>query len=144
MGAAKMPRSLRGNATIQITNETTDYLGRKVSAVASLIAVASFYDMFETTPVGANDVYVCTNISCSLRGGDRILAEMQQAATPDVNVRAFECLGACDIAPMASVNGTYIGPLEPGDPQRIVDALSAGEDPLPDKQILKRPLAENA
>ena len=31
---------------------------------------------------------------------------------PDINVRAFECLGACDIAPMASVDGVYVGPLE--------------------------------
>ena len=106
-----------------------------------LIGVASFYDMFETRPVGTDTVYVCTNISCSLRGADRILEEMEHAASPDVNVRAFECLGACDIAPMASVNGTYIGPLEPGDPQRIAEALANGKDPLPDKQILKRPLA---
>ena len=34
---------------------------------------------------------------------------------PTFNVRAFECLGACDIAPMASVDGVYVGPLEPGD-----------------------------
>ena len=30
---------------------------------------------------------------------------------PEFNVRGFECLGACDIAPMASVNGVYVGPL---------------------------------
>ena len=30
---------------------------------------------------------------------------------PDFNVRAFECLGACDIAPMASVDGAYVGPI---------------------------------
>ena len=42
MGGAKMPRSLRGNATIHAVNEAADYSGRKVSAVASLIAVASF------------------------------------------------------------------------------------------------------
>jgi NADH:ubiquinone oxidoreductase subunit E len=107
-----------------------------------LIGVATFYDMFEAKPVGRDTVYVCTNISCSLRGADQIFAEMLDAATPDVNVRPFECLGACDIAPMASVNGTYVGPLAAGDPQKIVDALAAGEDVLPDKQILKRPLAE--
>ncbi len=42
MGGAKMPRSLRGNATIHAVNDTVDYSGRKVSAVAGLIAVASF------------------------------------------------------------------------------------------------------
>src|ERR1700710_708551 len=42
MGGAKMPRSLRAGATFHAANETADYSGRKVSAVAGLIAVASF------------------------------------------------------------------------------------------------------
>ena len=42
-----------------------------------LAALATFYDMLETQPKPPHDVYVCTNISCSLRGGDEILAAMQ-------------------------------------------------------------------
>ena len=41
---------------------------------AYLITVASFYDMFELRPKGTNDVYVCTNISCSLLGADEVYA----------------------------------------------------------------------
>ena len=69
-----------------------------------LTAVATFYDMFETTPKGRVDVYVCTNISCSLRGADAVYAAMLDAAgnDPEFHVKSFECLGACDIAPMAS------------------------------------------
>jgi NADH:ubiquinone oxidoreductase subunit E len=100
--------------------------------------------MFMTTPKGANDVFVCTNISCSLRGGDAIYEAMLSAAgdDPSFSVRSFECLGACDIAPMASVNGEYVGPLEEGDCARIVDDVKAGRDVLPDKQLRKRPIAE--
>ena len=85
-----------------------------------LTAVATFYDMFETQPKGRVDVYVCTNISCSLRGADRIFEVMQQAAgnDPDFHVKSFECLGACDIAPMASIDGEYVGPLEEEDCRR--------------------------
>src|SRR3954447_24284758 len=60
-----------------------------------LIAVATFYDMIETEPKPPHDVYVCTNISCSLRGARDVFAAMQEAATAQLNVRAFECLGAC-------------------------------------------------
>jgi len=111
---------------------------------AYLTAVATFYDMFSTQPVGRQTVYVCTNISCSLRGADELYAAMQAAAgdDPDFNVRAFECLGACDIAPMASVNGAYVGPLELSDAETIVAQLRAGEDVLPEKQLLKRPVAD--
>jgi NADH:ubiquinone oxidoreductase subunit E len=111
---------------------------------AYLTAVATFYDMFMTTPKGANDVFVCTNISCSLRGGDAIYEEMLSAAgdDPSFSVRSFECLGACDIAPMASVNGEYVGPLETADCARIVEDVKAGREVLPDKQLRRRPVAE--
>ena len=107
---------------------------------AYLTAIATFYDMFSTTPKGRHDVYVCTNISCSLLGADRIFEEMQRAAgdDPEFHVKAFECLGACDIAPMASVNGEYVGPLDADDCRAIVEDLKAGREVLPDKQLKRR------
>jgi len=108
-----------------------------------LTAIATFYDMFETVPKGRVDVYVCTNISCSLRGGDRIHAAMLDAAgnDPDFHVKSFECLGACDIAPMASVDGEYVGPLTEDDCRQIVDDVKAGRPVLESKQLRKRKTA---
>jgi NADH:ubiquinone oxidoreductase subunit E len=124
---------------------------RQVAAVmqltpAYLTSVATFYDMLETRPEpqGHHDVYVCTNISCSLRGADELLDAMVAAAAlhENVHVRAFECLGACDIAPMASVDGEYIGPLETADAARIVDDLEAGRPVLEAKQLRFRRSAD--
>jgi NADH-quinone oxidoreductase subunit E len=111
---------------------------------AYLDSVASFYDMLEQQPVGRHSVYVCTNISCSLRGADALLAEVQARAgeDPDVNVRAFECLGACDIAPMASVDGVYVGPLELSDVPQLLEDAKAGRPVLPDKQLATRLVAD--
>jgi NADH-quinone oxidoreductase subunit E len=110
---------------------------------AYLSAVATFYDMFSTVPKGRNDIYVCTNISCSLLGADDLLQRMLDVAgdDPDFNVRSFECLGACDVAPMASVNGEYVGPLEAADCDAIVEDCRAGREVLPDKQLRRRPAA---
>ncbi|HEY4450606.1 MAG TPA: NAD(P)H-dependent oxidoreductase subunit E [Solirubrobacteraceae bacterium] len=109
-----------------------------------LESVASFYDMLETTPVGRHSVYVCTNISCSLCGADELYAAVQEAAAGDAdfNVRAFECLGACDIAPMASVDGVYVGPLTPADVPELLDDVRAGRSVLPEKQLARRLVAD--
>ena len=60
---------------------------------------------------------------------------------PDFNVRAFECLGACEIAPMASVNGVYVGPLVEDDCAQIKEDLKEDREVLPDKQLAKRKAA---
>jgi NADH-quinone oxidoreductase subunit E len=109
-----------------------------------LIAVATFYDMLETRPVGRNQVYVCTNISCSLCGADELLAAVQEEVSgdEDFNVRGFECLGACDIAPMASVNGEYVGPISLDEVPALVQQVRDGAEPLPDKQLRRLPSAD--
>jgi NADH-quinone oxidoreductase subunit F len=106
---------------------------------AYLTSVATFYDMFETEPKPPRDVFVCTNISCSLRGADELYEAMVAAAgdSGKVSIRSFECLGACDIAPMVSVDGEYVGPLEPEDADRIV----AGDLPA-EKLIRNRKCAD--
>ena len=107
---------------------------------AYLTSVATFYDMFELHPVGRHSVYVCTNISCSLRGADALYDALEEAAAddPDINLRRFECLGACDIAPMVSVDHTYYGPLAPSDAVRLVEDLRAGREPLPELALALR------
>jgi NADH:ubiquinone oxidoreductase subunit E len=114
---------------------------------AYLESVASFYDMLETSPVGRHSVYVCTNISCSLCGADELYVAMREAAEDGIdgepiNVRAFECLGACDIAPMASVDGVYVGPLTPADAPALIEDIRAGRPVLPDKQLARRLVAD--
>jgi NADH-quinone oxidoreductase subunit E len=121
-----------------------------------LQAVASFYDLFKTAPIGRHRVLVCTNISCWLCGSDQLLESFCEAAGCDPHeaehggassadgelyVTSCECLGACDGAPMASIDERYYGPLGPGDVPGIVEQLRAGADPVPEKAIARRALA---
>ena len=107
-----------------------------------LESVASFYDLLHTEAVGSHRIEVCTNISCWMRGGDELLDAFEAAAgDADVHITGFECLGACDIAPMASIDQRYFGPLEAAEAGRAIEQLKAGEDPLPAKALAKRPLA---
>ncbi len=111
---------------------------------AYLESVASFYDLLHTDPVGRHRIEVCTNISCWMRGGDELLDAFKAAAEgqdEEFFVTGFECLGACDIAPMASIDQRYYGPLEAAEAQTAIDQIKAGEEVLPGKDLLKRPLA---
>jgi NADH-quinone oxidoreductase subunit E len=110
---------------------------------AYLESVASFYDLFYTEPVGSHKVEVCTNISCWMRGADGLLDAFRAAAAgeEDVFVTGFECLGACDIAPMASIDQRYYGPLTEAEAATAIEQLTAGEEVLPAKALSQRPLA---
>jgi NADH-quinone oxidoreductase subunit E len=110
---------------------------------AYLESVASFYDLLHTTPVGAHRIEVCTNISCWMRGADGLLDAFEAAAAgeDDVFVTGFECLGACDIAPMAAIGQRYYGPLEAAEARVAIDQLKAGEEVLPEKALDRRALA---
>ena len=110
-----------------------------------LESVASFYDLFRLEPEGEHQVLVCTNISCWLRGADQLLAAFNEAAqdgaAADLFVRGFECLGACDLAPMASIDERYYGPLTEGDAKAAAEQLRSGAEVLPDKRLQDRTVA---
>jgi NADH-quinone oxidoreductase subunit E len=110
---------------------------------AYLESVASFYDLFHLEPRGKHEVLVCTNISCWLAGADDLLDAFKAAAADDVHVRGFECLGACDIAPMASIDERYYGPLENDDAAKAIAELGKGRKGkvLPKKRLEDREAA---
>ena len=95
--------------------------------------VASFYSMFQTRPVGRNDVAICTNVSCMLRGADDIVAHVENKlgiklgeSTTDGRVflkKEEECLAACCGAPMMMVNHVYHENLTPERVDEILDGL---------------------
>lgn len=106
---------------------------------AYLSSVATFYDMLRTDPVGSRYVYVCTSVACHLRDAkavhDAIQAEAREQGLTGVEIREFECLGACDMAPMCSVDGRYVGPLSTDDAADVVAALREGREVLPGRGL---------
>jgi NADH:ubiquinone oxidoreductase subunit E len=108
---------------------------------AYLTAVATFYDMFDTDRPYEHRIYVCTNISCSLNGAGALYDRIDAAFAEDEStcVRHFECLGACDIAPMASVDGVYVGPIDLDEVPDLVEHVRSGQPVLPSKQLRRRP-----
>ena len=82
-----------------------------------LEGVATFYTLFHHQPIGKHRFYVCTNLSCSLRGSGEIVDHVKVAigvkqadevsADGLFSYEEVECLGACEFAPMLRLDHEY-------------------------------------
>jgi len=84
--------------------------------VSHVYGVVTFYTMFNMKPVGKYHLQVCTNVSCQLRGGDRLLDHAcrrlnvgrgETTGDSRFTVTEVECLGSCGTAPAVQVNDDY-------------------------------------
>ncbi|CAN5492026.1 hypothetical protein BH20ACT19_BH20ACT19_03110 [soil metagenome] len=107
---------------------------------AYLSSVATFYDILRTEPGAHRYVFVCTSVACHLRDAktvyEAIAEEARDQGLEGVDLREFECLGACEMAPMASVDGRYVGPLAPSDARELVAAVKDGREVLPGRGLV--------
>ena len=103
--------------------------------------VATFYTLFHLEPVGKHRFYVCTNLSCTLRGAEAIVEHLRGAigvkeageVSSDglFSYEEVECMGACEYAPMCRVDHRYHYDLT----SEKVDALLAERRDAPIKQV---------
>lgn len=115
--------------TTDVMDEVAEYL--EMPAI-SVYEVATFYSMFELKPTGANKFCVCTNISCLLRGSEKVVEHLENRlgikmgeSTEDGKfaLKEVECLGACGGAPMMLLNKEYIENLTPEKLDEIIDSI---------------------
>lgn len=120
----------QGYLTPELMDAVADYLDLPRIYIYE---VATFYSMFQTEPVGRNEIAICTNISCMLSGSDVIVQHIEDRlsiklgeSTKDGNIflkREEECLAACTGAPMMMVNHQYIENLDIEKVNEILEKL---------------------
>lgn len=97
-----------------------------------VLGVVTFYTMFHTKPTGRHHIEVCTNVSCMLRGSDRIVKHLEErlgiplGATSDDGkwtLSEVECMGSCGTAPMVAVGEAYYENLTAEKVDRLLDGL---------------------
>lgn len=105
--------------------------------------VATFYDMYNTVPVGRTQVRVCTTTPCWLCGSDDVVRACKDTlgvgigeSTPDGRffLREFECLGACSNAPVLWIDDDFYEDIDYAGTKRVLEALMRGEKPNPGPQ----------
>jgi NADH-quinone oxidoreductase subunit E len=100
-----------------VSKDVIEFVARRLDVpVARVTAVASFYTMFDRKPVGTFHIQVCQNLSCSLMGGEHIIAHLEKklgikagetTADKRFTLTRVECLGACGTAPVMQINDDY-------------------------------------
>ena len=94
--------------------------------------VATFYVMYHTAPAGRHTIDVCTNVSCCLRGGEKVLAYLEKKlgvragqTTSDkrFTLREVECLASCGTAPVLQADEAYVENLTPAKIDQTLAAL---------------------
>jgi NADH-quinone oxidoreductase subunit F len=98
----------------------------------------SYYSMIRRAPAGKYHVQVCTNVSCMLRGGQRILEFVQKkleighkgvTADGTFSLEEVECIGACTGAPAMQVNYDYYENLTTTRTNQLLDQFDHGRKP---------------
>lgn len=110
MAALAIAQDEAGWLSAEVMQAVADYIGMPAVAVQE---VATFYNMYNTKPVGKFKISVCTNLPCALSGGERAahhlksklgLEYKETSADGVFTLVEGECMGACGDAPVMLVN----------------------------------------
>ena len=102
--------------------------------------VATFYSMYNLSPVGNFHVQICTTTPCMIRGAYKIVDVCKKKISEKENVLSengncswteVECLGACINAPMMQINNDYYEDLDIKQSEKIIDEVLLGKKPKP-------------
>ena len=93
--------------------------------------VATFYTLFHLEPIGKHRFYMCTNLSCTLRGAEEVVDRLKVAAGVNeagevskdglFSYEEVECLGACEYAPVCRIDHRYEVDLTPAKIDSLVN-----------------------
>ena len=102
--------------------------------------VATFYSMYNLSPVGKHFIQVCTTTPCMIRGAYKLVEACKEKISKNENVLSenkscswmeVECLGACVNAPMMQINDDYYEDLDKEKTLKILDEILSGKKPKP-------------
>ncbi len=114
MAALAIAQDEKGWVSPEVIQDVANYLGQPAIAVQE---VATFYNMFDTRPIGKIKLTVCTNLPCALRDGEKTAEYLQKKlgigfreTTPDgmFTLVEGECMGACGDSPVMLVNNKHM------------------------------------
>ncbi len=98
---------------------------------STIFGVSTFYALFKLKPAGKRIVRVCRGTSCHVRGGAKILDEVEKQlgikagetrADLEWTLETISCFGSCALAPVMVVDKTVYGRMTPAKVREVVAA----------------------
>lgn len=128
----------RATGSAWVPRGAMDEIARRLGmAPIRVYEAATFYQMYNTSPVGRYHLQVCTTTPCWLRGSDEVVRACRRAtgitdwnetsADGMFTMTEVECLGACVNAPILAVNDDYYEDMDAASAERLLEALRRGE-----------------
>lgn len=118
-----------------LEEEVLEYIARNLKLPLSHVyGVATFYHLFSLKPAGAHTCIVCMGTACYVKGGDKVLAALEEhtgihsgETTPDgqVSLVTARCIGACGIAPAVVFDG-QVAPQQ--TPEAVIERIKGWQE----------------
>ena len=124
-------------------SEISDFLQLPLSRV---YGVATFYNQFRLNPLGENVIKVCRGTACHVKNSANILFNLETAlkakageTTRDkkFTIEIVNCIGACSIAPVITINEDYHGRLAVKDIPKILKPYNKPKAVAPEPEVSK-------
>jgi len=116
-----------------ISEESMKYAGTLLNIpYGHILGVVTFYTMLQKKAVGRHHIEVCTNVSCMLRGSEKILQHIEKRlglkpgeTSPDKKwtLSEVECIGSCGTAPAVAIGDVYYENLTLEKLDKLLDSL---------------------
>jgi NADH-quinone oxidoreductase subunit E len=119
----------RGYVADSDVAELAAYLGVQRIQIQEVL---SYYTQFRRQPIGRWHLQVCRNISCSMRGAEGVISQLehklgiaagQTTADGHFTLSTVECLGSCGTAPVVMVNEAYHENMSPERLDALIEEL---------------------
>ena len=120
-----------------LPKEVLELVAQKMNLpIAQIYSVATFYKAFSLEPKGKNHICVCTGTACHVRQATVIVDNMvlslginpgETTADREFSFETVNCLGACALGPLMTINGVYHGNMTVAKMNKLIDVLRGVE-----------------
>jgi NADH-quinone oxidoreductase subunit E len=106
--------------------------GRIEVPISLFYSLATFYKSFRLQPIGKKHICVCVGTACHVRGADKVVDTLERelgiqqgdtTADGGYTLDTVNCLGACALGPLVTVNGVYHGKMDQIKVARLLKAV---------------------